>query len=70
LLEHGSPPPYGSADDAVGSLSLNEIRERCRSDVSRDPRDLPGRVTGGRLTAPRDLYDECLVRRLVIWGIE
>lgn len=70
LLEHGPPPPYGPADDAVGSLSLNEIRERCRLDVSGEPRDLPGGVTGRGLTAPRDLYDECLVRRLAIWGIE
>jgi hypothetical protein len=70
LLDHGPPPPYGPPDDAVGSLSLNEIRERCRSDVSGDPRDLPGGVIGGRLRVPRDLYDECLVRRLAIWGIE
>lgn len=67
LLEHGPPPPYGPPDGTVGSLPLNEIRERCRSDVSGD---LPGSVTGGRLRAPRDLYDECLVRRLAIWGIE
>ena len=66
LLKYGPPPPYGPPDDAVGSLSMNEIRERCRSDVSGD---LPGGVTGGRLTAPKDLYDECLVRRLAIWGI-
>lgn len=70
LLEYGPPPPYGSADDAVGSLSLNEIRERCRSDVSGEPRDRPDGVTSRLLTAPKDLYDACLVRRLAIWGIE
>ena len=70
LLEHGPPPRYGPPDGAVGSLSLNEIRERCRSGASGDPSDLPGGVTGGPLTARRDLYDECLVRRLAIWGIE
>ena len=70
LLSHGPPPTYGSSGDAVGSLSLNEIGERCRSEVSGDPPGLPGGVTGGRLTAPRDLYYKCLVRRLAIWGIE
>jgi len=70
LLDHGPPPPYGPADDAVGSLSLNEIREGCRSEVARDTRDLPDGVTGRLLTAPGYLYDECMVRRLAIWGIE
>lgn len=70
LLEYGPPPPYGPADDAVGSLSLNEIRGRCRSEVSEESRDRPGGVTGGPLTASRDRYDECLVRRLAIWSIE
>jgi hypothetical protein len=70
LLAYGPPPAYGPADDAVGSLSLIEIRKRCRSDVSGDPSDRPGGVTGGLPTAPRYLYDECLVRRLAIWGIE
>jgi len=70
LLAYGPPPSYGPSDDAVGSLSLNEIRERCRSDTSRDPQDPSVGVTGGRLLARKDLYDACLVRRLAIWGIE
>ena len=70
LVSHGPPPAYGPPDDAVGSLSLNGIRERCRSETSGDLRDRPGGVTGGPPTAPRDLYDECLVGRLAIWGIE
>lgn len=70
LLEHGPPPPYGPPDGAVGSLPLNDIRERCRSDASGAPGDLAAGVTGGWPTAGKALYDECFVRRLAVWGIE
>jgi len=32
LLEYGPPPSYGSPDDRLGPLSMNEIRERCRTE--------------------------------------
>jgi hypothetical protein len=70
VLIHGAPPAYGPADDAVGTLSLNEIRERCRSDASGDSHNRPGGAIGGPPTPPRSLYDECFVRRLAIWGIQ
>jgi len=68
VLSHGAPPAYGPPDEAVEILSLNDIRERCRSEHARESRD--GSADGTPQMRLPYTYDRCVVRRLAIWGIE
>ena len=70
LLYHGLPPSYGPADDAVAVLFEGEIREQCRSEHPAERRDVEAGGSAQGLPAPDYRYQECIVRRLAIWGIE
>ena len=70
LLDHGPPPSYGSPDDAIEPLSHNGIKESCRSEHPAQRQDVRAGASGQPLQFPGYAYDECVVRRLAIWGIE
>ncbi len=68
VVGHGTPPTYGAPDESVGVRSLNDIRERCRAEHVREPLDgSSDRTPQVRLPYT---YDQCVVRRVTIWGIE
>ncbi len=70
LLDHGPPPPYGLADDVVAGLSHGDIRERCRSEHPVERREAETGGSAQPLPFRDHPYQECVVQRLAIWGIE
>lgn len=67
LLDHALPPGYGPPDDSLPALSLDRIRERCRSE---EPTAATAPAADSAAPARGYAYHACLVRRLAIWGIE
>ena len=70
LVDYGGLPPYGSLDETVGRLSHRDIREKCRFEHPMEPREVEAGAAAQRLPFPDYPYQECIVRRLAIWGIE
>ena len=70
LLYFWLPPSYGPADEVLAALSHGEIREQCRSEHPAERRDVEAAGSAQGLPVPDYRYQECMVRRLAIWGIE
>lgn len=68
VVTHGVPPRYGTGDDGVRAPSFTEIRERCRAEHADSASQ--GAAQSATPTHMGYGYEACVVRRIVIWGVE